>query len=224
MRLLSVSHHLVLATVVQLCEVATADNSVFTFVSAFSRVLSCALGCSCVELLDRCTLIRHLLGRWRRLHDQLMRYLDSLLFQLVGRHALGRLLQHLVVCCLVWSSPLRYHVCRKTCQFSCLSDASLRVTSPFGAVVRATHGLVAYGPQGTMGVLAGTHWGDESPRVMSHQSTKSLRLCRAGGHGRDRGLDLSCGHVLWTSFMHALFKHTSSAREVWLSSLRVVSR
>ena len=26
--------------------------------SIFSRVLSCALGCSCVELLDRCTLIR----------------------------------------------------------------------------------------------------------------------------------------------------------------------
>ena len=94
----------------------TADNSVFPFVSGLSRVLSCALGCSCVELLDRCTLIRHLLGRWRRLHDLLLlRYLDSLLLQLVGRHALGRLLQHLVVCCLVWSSPLRYHVCRKTC-------------------------------------------------------------------------------------------------------------
>ena len=41
----------------------TADNSVFTFVSFFSGVLSCALDCSCVQLLDRCFLICHLLGR-----------------------------------------------------------------------------------------------------------------------------------------------------------------
>ena len=39
-------------SVSQLCEVVHhGDNS-----------------CSCVQLLDRCTLIRHLLGRWRR-HD-----------------------------------------------------------------------------------------------------------------------------------------------------------
>ena len=42
-----------------------ADNSMFTFVSVFSRVLSCALGCSCVQLLDRCAQIRHLFSRSR---------------------------------------------------------------------------------------------------------------------------------------------------------------
>ena len=31
------------------------------------------------------------------------------------------------------------------------------------------------------------------------------------------------GHVMWTLLIHAFFKHTSSAREVWLSSLRVVT-
>ena len=103
--------------------------------SCQSSHVSCALGCSCVELLDRFTLIRHLLGRWRRLHDLLLQYLDSLLFQLVGRHALGTLLQHLVVCCLVWSSPLHYHVCRKTCLLSCLSDACHGVSlRPFEAL------------------------------------------------------------------------------------------
>ena len=59
---------------------------------------------------------------------------------------------------------------------------------------------------------------------MSHQSANPWWLCRVSGHGRDRCRELSCGLVMWTSFMHALFKHTSSAREVWLSSLRVVSR
>ena len=66
-------------------------------------------------------------------------------------------------------------------------------------VVRATHGLPAYGPQCTVGVLAGTHWGDDSSRVLSHQSANPLWLCRAGGHGRDRGRELSCGLVMWTS-------------------------
>ena len=60
-------------------------------------------------------------------------------------------------------------------------------------VVRATHGLPAYGPQCTVGVLAGTHWGDDSSRVMSHQNPNPLWLCRVGGHGRDRGRELSCG-------------------------------
>ena len=124
----------------------TADNSVFTFVSLFSRVLSCVLDCSCVQLLNRCTLIRHLLGRWRRLHDLLLRYLDNLLLQLVGGHALGRLLQHLVVRCLVWSSLLRYHVCRKTCLLSCLSDASWRVTSPIGALIGPPTAFPRTGP------------------------------------------------------------------------------
>ena len=77
------------------------------------------------------------------------------------------------------------------------------------SVVRATHGLPVYGPQ----------CGDDSSKVMSHQSANPLWLCRAGGHGRDRGRELSCGRRAY-----ALFKHTSSAREVWLSSLRVVSR
>ena len=74
-------------------------------------------------------------------------------------------------------------------------------------VVRATHGLPSERPQFTVGVLVGTHWGDDSSKVMSHQSANPLWLCRVGGHGRDRGRELSCGHVMWTSFIHALFKH-----------------
>ena len=31
---------------------------------------------------------------------------------------------------------------------------------------RATHGLLAYGPQRTVGVLAGTHWGAVTSKVM----------------------------------------------------------
>ena len=153
----------------------------FTFVSVFSRVLSCALGCSCVQLLDRCTLIRHLLGRWRRLHGLLLRYLDSLLFQLVGRHGFRRLLQHLVVCCLVWSSPLRFYVCRKT-YLSVVTFQCSVIACHFAlwGVDRANHGLPACGPQCTVGVLAGTHWGDDSSRVMSNQSANNLWLCRAG--------------------------------------------
>ena len=71
-------------------------------------------------------------------------------------------------------------------------------------VVWATHGLPAYGPQWYRGVLAGTHCGDDSSRVMSHQSANPLLLCRAGGH--DRGRELSCGLVMRTSCIHALFK------------------
>ena len=41
-------------------------------------------------------------------------------------------------------------------------------------VVRATHGLPAHGPQRTVGVLAGTRWGDDSSRVMDHQSADPL--------------------------------------------------
>ena len=56
-----------------------------------------------------------------------------------------------------------------------------------------------------MGVRAGTHWGDDSSRVMSHQSANPLWLCRVGGHGRDRGhhchVDLSCGR---RSYRHSL--------------------
>ena len=65
-------------------------------------------------------------------------------------------------------------------------------------------------PQCTVGVLAGTHWNDDSSKVMSHQSANPLWLCRASGHGRDRGRELSCGLFIWTSFIHAFFKQTSS--------------
>ena len=73
-------------------------------------------------------------------------------------------------------------------------------------VVRATHGLPSQRPQCTVGVLAGTRWGDDSSRMMSHQSANPLWLCCVGGHGRDRGRELSRGLVMWTSFIHALFK------------------
>ena len=47
-------------------------------------------------------------------------------------------------------------------------------------VDRATHGIPAYGPQCTVSVLAATYLGDDSSRVMSHQSANPLWLCRAG--------------------------------------------
>ena len=186
----------------------TADNSVFTFVSVFSRVLSCVLQlCSTARSLHSDPSLAGSLASSSRSAPAVPRQYSA------PAGALGRLLQHLVVCCLVWSSLLRYQVCRKTCLLSCLSDASWRVI--VWGVVRATHGLPAHGPQCTVGVLAGTHWGDGSSRVMSHQSANPLWLCRVSGHGRDcgrdRGRELSCGLVMWTSFIHALFKHTSSS-------------
>ena len=72
-----------------------------------------------------------------------------------------------------------------------------------------------------MGVLAGTHWGDDSSRVMSHQSANPLWLCRVGGHGRDRGRELSCGLVMWTSFIHALFKHISEI-QIFVSEVHIL--
>ena len=56
----------------------------------------------------------------------------------------------------------------------------------------------------------GPTWGDDSSRVMSHQNANPLWLCRASGHGRDRGRELSCGLVMWTSFIHAFFKQVWS--------------
>ena len=68
--------------------------------------------------------------------------------------------------------------------------------------VRATHGLPSERPKCTVGVLAGTHWGDDSSKVMSHQSANPLWLCRAGGRTPDRGHDchedLSCGRRSYT--------------------------
>ena len=50
---------------------------------------------------------------------------------------------------------------------------------------------------GTVGVLAGARWGDDSFKVMNHQSTNLLWLCRVGGHGRDhgRGIVMCTCHV-----------------------------
>ena len=72
--------------------------------------------------------------------------------------------------CLVWLSPLRHHVCRKTCLLSCFSDASWRATSPYKALVQQPAGSPRTGPQCTVCVLPRTHWGDDSSRVMGHQS------------------------------------------------------
>ena len=109
-------------------------------------------------------------------------------------------------------------VCRKTCLLCCLSDVSQRVTSPFGSLIGPPTAFRRNGPS--------VPWcpcrdplGDDSSRVMNHQSANPLWLCRVSGQGRDRGRELSCGLVMWTSFTHAFFKRTSSAREVWLSSL-----
>ena len=120
-----------------------ADNSMFSFVSVFSRVLSCALVVqfcevvhrgrqldvhvrvsllTCAELCSRlqlCSTARSLrsdpspLQSFAALEVVVvfsmsllvlhLRYLDSVLLQLVGRLVLGRVLQHLVVRCLEWS-------------------------------------------------------------------------------------------------------------------------
>ena len=66
-------------------------------------------------------------------------------------------------------------VCRKTCVLCCLGDASLHLDFALcGVGVRPTHGLPSERPQRTVGVLAGTHWGDDSSRVMSYQSANPL--------------------------------------------------
>ena len=131
----SVSHHLVNATAVQLCEMVHHGRQLSVHVRV--SLLTCAELCSRLQLCSTARSLHSdpsLAGSLASSSRLLLRYLDSILLQLVGRHALGRLLQHLVVCCLLWSSPLRYHVCRKTCLLSCLRDASQRVTSPFGAL------------------------------------------------------------------------------------------
>ena len=111
------------------------DNSVFTFVSVFSRsrgrVPDPFLLPSDVHLLVGLVIGCHVVLR-----------LDGRLVRVVGgRHRLGRLVQHLVVRCLVWS-PLA--------PLPCLSEDVSCVTSLYSVIVRdfarwgvdrATHGL-----------------------------------------------------------------------------------
>ena len=86
----------------------------------------------------------------------------------------------------------RFFVCRKTCVLCCLGDASLHLdfaicvvgvgpptafrrngpSVPWVSLPGPT-GVMTLdesSPQCTVGVLAGTHWGDDSSSVMSHQS------------------------------------------------------
>ena len=70
-----------------------------------------------------------------------------------------------------------------------------------------THALcvVDRATQCTVGVLAGTHWGDDSSRVMSHQSANPLWLRGVSGHGRDRG-------VMWTCHVDVVHTRILKAR------------
>ena len=116
---------------------------------------------------------------------------------------------------VVGGNRLRHHVCRKTCVLDCLGDASWHVDFPIcdvGVVPLTASPL--FGPQCTVGVLAGTHWGASDARAGWHREKRQtlwLRCVRGGGH------------VMWKLLIHAFFKHTSSTCEVQLLSLRVVS-
>ena len=112
---LSVGHFLVNATVVRLCEVVHHGGqlsvhvrvSLLTFTrSGLERFLLPGDETLFVGLIVGCPVVLRL---------------DDRHVPVGGRR-------------LVWSSPLRYHVCRKTSVLSCFRDASWRVTSPFGAV------------------------------------------------------------------------------------------
>ena len=143
----------------------TADNSVFTFVSVFSRVLSCVLQlCSTARSLHSDPSLAGSLASSSRSAPAVPRQYSA------PAGALGRLLQHLVVCCLVWSSLLRYQVCRKTCLLSCLSDASWRVTSPFGALIGPLTPFPRTGPSVPWVSLPGPTGSNDTSRMMSHQA------------------------------------------------------
>ena len=84
------------------------------------RPLCCILGHSVVRLLDCRAQIRHFFSRLRHwevgvvflMSLLVVRYLDGVVLQLVDRLVLWRLLQHLVVRCvvlLVVVTVLRYH-------------------------------------------------------------------------------------------------------------------
>ena len=80
----------------------------------------------------------------------------------------------MIVTFLVWSSPA---------PLPCLSEDLSVLTFQCSVIVRdfalwrvdrATHGLPSQRPQCTVGVLARTHWGDDSSWVMSHHSANPL--------------------------------------------------
>ena len=80
---------------------------------------------------------------------------------------------------------------------SLMSHPSLSAPSPHTTTLNGSVFLQCVKPLFRRFLLAGTHWGDDSSRVMSHQSANPLWLCRFGGHGRGRGV------VAWTSLDHA---------------------
>ena len=93
-----------------------------------------------------------------------------------------------------------FFVCLKTCALCCLGDASLHLNFAIcGVGVGPPTAFRRNGPNVPWVSLAGTHWGDDSSRVMSHQSANP---CRVSGHcrdrGRDRRVDMSCGRRSYT--------------------------
>ena len=64
----------------------------------------------------------------------------------------------------------RVFVCRNTSRLRCSRGAALLAASHFGRVVGPPTASRRNGPSVRVGVLAGTHWGDDSSRVTSHQS------------------------------------------------------
>ena len=115
-------------------------------------------------------------------------------------HIASSILARLVAVSELSEPSGRVHpVCRKTCLLSRFSAPSLCVTSPCGALIGPPTAFRRNGPSVPwVGVLAGFHWGDDSSRVMSHQSANPLWLCRVSDHRRDRGHDLSVGRRSYT--------------------------
>ena len=92
------------------------------------------------------------------------------------------------------------------------NDASWRLTSSFGTLFGPSTAFRRDGPTIHSWSLP---W---HTRVMTHpgwwiiKTSTFCGLCSVIGHGRDSGRELSCGLVMCTSFIHALFKHTSLVR------------
>ena len=125
----SVSHRLVNITVAQLFEVVHDSRHLGVHIRV--TLLTCAELCSRLQLCSTA----------RSLHSD-----PSLAGSLASSSRSTPTVPRQSSAPAGWSSPLRYHVCRKTCLLSCLSDASWRVTSPIGALIGPPTAFPRTGP------------------------------------------------------------------------------
>ena len=135
------------------------------------------------DLFDDDALLNSLLRWVYRTRKLLLRYFDSLLHQLIGRGDL-----------------FRNHVCRRTCVLDSLERASWQMRFALWAVgAGPPTASPLFGPQCTVGVLAGTHWSAlRCPgRMASGAERQPLWLCFVGGGG----------HVMRTSCTRVVVAH-----------------